>query len=79
MSKFTQKHAQISFCSKLNTKSAMNFKKKSNPQNKNLQKTSKFNRNKPKIKQSASLQAIRKTNPPKNKPKFAGKPQGWQH
>ena len=28
MSKFTQKHAQISFCSKLNTKSAMNFKKK---------------------------------------------------
>jgi len=40
-------------------------------------KQANFNQNKPKNKQPASIQKKRKST--KNKPKFAGKPQGWQH
>jgi len=56
--------------------------KKSNPQNRNPQKTS------PKNKQisiktspkTSNPQVSKKTaRPQKNKPKFAGKAQGWQH
>jgi len=74
MSKFTQKQAQISFCSKVKEQNGQIGKKairsteickKTSPKKANI------NQNKPKSKQPASLQ--------KNKPKFAEKPQGWQH
>jgi len=60
----------------------MKFYKKNNPQYRNLQKTS------PKNKQiiintspkTSNPQVFKKNAyPHKNKPKFAGKPQGWQH
>jgi len=55
---------------------------KSHPQNRNLQETSPKNE-KMSIKTSrktSNPQGFKKTlNSTKNKPKFAGKPQGWQH
>ena len=82
MSNFSQKHAQYAFSSKLKLQKCHKVWNKSNPQNTNLQKTS------PKDKQisikQAQKQATRKTSkkpatPQKNKPKFVGKPKGWQH
>jgi len=46
--------------------------KKSNPQNRNLQKSSKFQ-----LKQATCKLSRKTATPPKNKLKFAGKPQGW--
>jgi len=44
---------------------------------KQAQNQANFNQDKPKNKQPPSLK--KNANPQKNKPKFAGKPQGWQH
>jgi len=55
---------------------------KSHPQNRNLQKTTRKNKQ-ILIKTSTKTshpQVFKKTrNSTKNNPKFAGKPQGWQH
>jgi len=68
MSKSSQKHAQYAFSSKFKQQKCHKIWKKSN-----LQKTSKFQ-----SKQS-NPQVLKKTQLHKKKPKFAGKPQGWQH
>ena len=77
MSKFTQKHAQISFCSELKAKRPWNLIKKQSA----VQKSSKNKQILIKTSSKTSnMQVLKKTaNPQKNKPKFAGKPQGWQH
>jgi len=49
--------------------------KKSNPQNRNLQKTSKF-QPKQAQKQATSKPSKKNATAQKNKPEFAGKPQG---
>jgi len=59
MSKFTQKHAQIAMCSKLKQQNFHKLWKKSNPQNRNLQKIS-SNTNNIHTKQ-AQKQATRKS------------------
>jgi len=56
---------------------AIKFEKKQSATQKSAKKQPKFNQNKPKKKQPASLKE--NANPQKDKPKFAGKPQGWQH
>jgi len=75
--KSSRKHAQYAFSSKLKRQKCHKIWKKSN-----LQKTS------PKNKQNSietspktsNPQVLKKTATPlKNKPKFAGKTQGWQH
>jgi len=61
---------------------SIKFDKKSNPQYKNLQKTSPKNKQiliKISSKTSNPQFFKENANPRKNKPKFAGKPQGWQH
>jgi len=56
---------------------AMKFDKKAIRNTEISKKQANLNQNKPKNKQPASLKKNRKLT--KNKPKFAGKPQGWQH
>ena len=75
MSKCTQKHAQIAFCSKLKQQKCHTIWKKSNPlnricKNQGKQQTT-FKQNKLKNKQPAT--------PQKTQAKIRGKPQGWQH
>jgi len=60
-----------------NSKSAIKYEK-SNAQNRNLQKVSPKNKQIP-IKTSNPQVLKKNRNSTKNKPKFAGKPQGWQH
>jgi len=82
ISKFTQKHAKISFCGKLKEQNGHEIWQKSNPQYRSLQKTSPRNKQ-ILIKTSQKIsnpQVFKKpANPQKNKPKFAGKTQDWQH
>ena len=82
MIKFSQKHAQYAFRSKLKQKIAIKIEEKAIRKTeickKQTQKTSRFQ-----LKQ-AQRQATRKSSkkpatPQKNKPKFAEKTQGWQH
>jgi len=82
MIKFSQKHAQYAFRSKLKQKIAIQIEekaiRKTNICKKQAQKTSKFQ-----LKQ-AQKQATRESSkkpatPQKNKPKFARKRHGWQH
>jgi len=56
MSKFTQKHVQISFCSKLKEQNGNKICKKQNCITEICKKQANFNQNKPKTKQPASLQ-----------------------
>jgi len=81
ISKFSKNTPNMPLAVHRNSKSAINVKK-SNPQNRILPKTS------PKNKQitiktsskTSNPQAFKKNrNSTKNKPKFAGKPHGWQH
>jgi len=78
MSKFSQKHAQYAFSNKLKRQKCHKIWKKSNMQNRNLQKTSKFQL-KQVQKQATRKSSKKNATPQKNKPKFAGKTQGWQH
>ena len=72
MCKLTQKHAKFRFAVNWNSKRAIKFNQSAN---KNLLKQANFKK--------APKQATRKSSKnqqiQKNKPKFAGKPQGWQH
>jgi len=65
-----------------NNKSVIKFEKKQPAKQKSAKnkpkKQANFNSNKPKNKQPASLQKNPQLHK-KNKLKFAGKPQGWQH
>jgi len=81
MRKFTQKHAQIAFCSTWKQKKCHKIKK-SNPQNRNLQKSNPKTSNfqiKQARKQAAGKSSRNPAIPQKNIPKFAGITQGWQH
>ena len=82
ITKFSPKHSQYAFRNKLKQKIAIKFEEKAIGKTeickKQAQKTSKLQ-----LKQ-AQKQATRKFSkktsiPQKNKPNFAGKPQGWQH
>ena len=80
MTKFTQKHAQISFCGKFKQTNCHKLRRKAIRKtligNKQAQKTSNFEIKQFQNKQLARLQTNH--NSTNNKPKFAGKPQGWQ-
>jgi len=82
MTKFSQKHTQYAFRSKLKQKIAIKFETKQSAKQKSAKnkpkKRAKFSENKPKNKQPASLQENQQIHK-KNKPKLAGKPQGGQH
>ena len=83
MTKFSQKHAQYAFRSKLKQKIAIRFEEKAIRKTeickKQVKKTSKFQL-KQAQKQATRTSSRKPANPQKkNKPKFAGKPQGWQH
>jgi len=78
ITKFSQKHAQYALRSKLKQKIAIIFEKKEIRKTeickKQAQRTSKIQ-----LKQATRKSSRKPANPQKSKPKFAGKPQGWQH
>jgi len=82
MSKFSQKHAQYAFSSKLKRQKCHKIWEKSNLQIRTLQKRNPKNKQiSIKTSPKTSNQQVFKKNatPQQNKPSFAGKTQGWQH
>jgi len=82
MNKFSQKHAQSAFSSKLKQRKCHKIWLKSNLKNRNLQKASPKNKQisiktSPKTSNAQVFKKKRKST--KKQVKFAGKPQGWQY
>jgi len=72
----------IAFSSKLKQQNYYKICKKSNPQNRNLQKPSPNNKQisiKTSPKQATYNSSKKPSTPQQNKPKFIEKPKGWQH
>ena len=82
MSKYSKNTPKTPLAVHRNSKSAIKFEKKAICKReiceKQAQKTSKLQLKQPQ-KQATRKSSKKPATPQKNKPKFAGKPQGWQH